>query len=124
MAEISTGAPLLEFTYHKGLEVPHYHMYWWLCDKKAPRTPSDTENPCGPSSRSFTLTFRSDRPGIYKIDYETKDVQKFEAVIGAQSYPKFVSVPIAELYDPKFEIATLTIDTNAGNFSLEHSNDE
>ncbi|KAF3912032.1 hypothetical protein ABW21_db0200564 [Orbilia brochopaga] len=116
-------------TGHPGLTVPHYHIYWMVCDKNAPREPRTgdyADHECGPAYREISLTIRSDQPGIFYLDialYES-DWSHMKGIVGAQSYPQYISVPGDGLFQNNTEGTAVVIDTNHGNYTITHERDE
>ncbi|KAJ6259937.1 hypothetical protein Dda_5581 [Drechslerella dactyloides] len=108
----------VQYTYHPGYEVPHYHIYWRGCDKAEEDWAAGREQ-CGKATRFFILTLGSDKPGVVQLLYGLGGGDKnIEATVGVQSYPDYISVPISKFYGETMPCAEMIIDTNNGNVTV------
>ncbi|KAF3910703.1 hypothetical protein ABW21_db0207858 [Orbilia brochopaga] len=86
---------------HTGLMMPHYHLYWVLCETGTPMGDSSISI-CGNASRYISLVLGKDEPGIIRVYFPLRGVTGLQkGVIGIQSYPDYLSVPISEVFDPE-----------------------
>ncbi|KAF3902555.1 hypothetical protein ABW21_db0206191 [Orbilia brochopaga] len=114
---------LYAFTYHPGLETPHYHIQWRFCDKNVSwEFDPGLFSPCGKAYRMFTMTFSQARPGWYNVLYQLNNaITSIEGVIGMQSYSegKTLKVPTTDIVVPGRDGAwQIDFDTNAMNYTI------
>ncbi|KAJ6260816.1 hypothetical protein Dda_5047 [Drechslerella dactyloides] len=98
---------------HEGLQMPHYHIGWYLCDKAVAYI---GKSPCGKATRFFQAIIPKDIPGtlfLFHTFFEIIDADQVTGVVGLQSYPDYLSVPIRDIYRSGRACTQTTIDTVA-----------
>ncbi|KAK6359067.1 hypothetical protein TWF696_000236 [Orbilia brochopaga] len=84
---------------HTGLMMPHYHLYWRLCETGVPI--GDGSLPlCGNAGRYIGVVLGKNEPGIIRVFFPLRGITGYQrGVIGIQSYPEYLSVPVSEVFD-------------------------
>ncbi|KAJ6257350.1 hypothetical protein Dda_8239 [Drechslerella dactyloides] len=90
---------------HSGLPMPHYHLYWSVCETGVP-TGDGGRKICGNASRYIGVVLGKDEPGIIRVFYPLiRGITGYQkGVIGIQSYPDYLSIPVSEVFDPEKNI--------------------
>ncbi|KAJ6261083.1 hypothetical protein Dda_3748 [Drechslerella dactyloides] len=106
-----------QYTYHPGNETPHYHIYWFLCDKAVSMAPiGDTR--CGKATRYIRMTFWQQNPGVFMFEYLMNDGSEgVDATMGVQSYPDYLSLTAAEVFEGRV-CSLVYFDTNTRNTTI------
>ncbi|KAJ6259343.1 hypothetical protein Dda_6243 [Drechslerella dactyloides] len=106
---------------HDGNGISHYHVWWRVLDKAAP-TNSDPKN-FKKGYREFGLTIWENKPGVFDISHVfDATAENMQGVMGAQSFegstPKFIHVPLSDVYAAGRKFCSLTIDTTSSSYNV------
>ncbi|KAK6355054.1 hypothetical protein TWF696_004180 [Orbilia brochopaga] len=115
------------YTYHPPLYGPHYHIVWGLCDKAVSMDPtSNFPSGCGKAYRYFRLTFYSDNPGYFMLEYPmSQDSENVGGFIGVQSMqpgnPQSMTVNFSDVCKPGKPCGKVFFDTKTSNTTITPS---
>ncbi|KAJ6261135.1 hypothetical protein Dda_3801 [Drechslerella dactyloides] len=104
-------------------KMQHHHLDWFVCDKAVSMEPLEAEGDpyCGKASRYASVTWGPGAPGIILLQYvQNKPNIATAGTIGIQSPNWHMSVPASSIFTGNGERTTITIDTNALNYTISH----